>query len=116
MSEKKKTEPGPAQPPFTQNDVGLTVHILFWRPSNVNPYTVGTPAGGPGVWDTLDGRIVSVGAYVCVELWNNTASIWYGNSDGIDAPAGSGLRFVKHDELFRSRESAIDASKTRKIP
>jgi hypothetical protein len=82
-------------------DVGDWVFVVFWRPT---PMPDDKKAG---VWDTLHGRVVSVGAngVVCYE----TASRCLDD----ESSTGSGLRFTRLSDAFLTLDAATEAANKR---
>ena len=93
-------------------DVGDVVYVLFWKTNrSINP---GSP---PGEWDTLAGRVVSVGRNrVVYEPTSVSVPVEWGNVDPFYTPTGSTLRFADHKDVFTSTEEATADAAVRTAP
>lgn len=89
-------------------EVGDPVAVLFYRPAEF---------ARPGAWDTLTGRVVSVGAArVCYAPTNpNLPADWGDDTPDLSGP-DSPVRFVARDRCFPTPAAALEAAGTMKPP
>ena len=83
--------------PFLDPDIGDWVFALFWH-----PYPM--PGNDKnGYWDTVPGRVISVGKTVCYEVSCTTPPAFGGDDVTFDR---SPIRFAAPDRVFKSTEDA----------